>query len=198
VHGTQDEVLARHSDTRQKADRKTTRAFLDGKPYSAVLVDSETGDSSSDLIVQVRSENEVVFSAPAGDASPVDPIRGLWVLEPHWYLEITRVTTWNDGNTVHNEAVGQVFRDGELLNERLGYGEIFGFQLLDGRPFYFYTVEGQVYLAFEHQDLPLVYDEIPHYLCCSGAEMNPAGGPNWVSFLGRRGDTWYYTEIGSY
>lgn len=202
VHGTQNEVLARHADARQGAYRKTTRAFLDGKQYSAILIENrgtpETEASYTDLTVQVLREDEVIFSTPAGDASPVDPIRGLWVLEPHWYLEIAHVTTWNHGNTVHSEAVGQVFKDGVLLNERYGYDEMFGFQLLNGRPFYFYKVDGQIHLAFDHQDLPLVYDAIPHYRCCSGGATNPAGGPNWVSLFRRRGDTWYYTEIGIY
>lgn len=72
---------------------------------------------------------------------------------------------------------------------------MFGFQLLDGKPFYFFKKDDRIYISYDHQELPLTYDEIPHYQCCSAGGLNAVAGPNWVGFFGRRGEVWYYTEI---
>ncbi len=42
----------------------------------------------------------------------------------------------------------------------------------------------------------LGYDEIPHYNCCGESSLNPKIYPNLVAFFGRKGQAWYYTEIG--
>ncbi len=73
--------------------------------------------------------------------------------------------------------------------------EMFGFQLLGGKPFHFYQKDNRVHVSYDNQDLPLEYDTIPHYNCCSAAELNPRSGPNWIGFFGRREKTWYYAEI---
>jgi len=70
--------------------------------------------------------------------------------------------------------------------------------LLTGKPFYFYQENGQIHISYNDQDLPLIYDEVPHFGCCSSAVLNPVSAPNWVGFFGKRGKIWFYTEIGIY
>jgi hypothetical protein len=127
-------------------------------------------------------------------------LRGLWVDEADaWVLEIASTDYSRTANqTVVIETIGQIYRNGELLNQKYGYREMFGYQLLDGLPFFFYQKDGLVHISYNNQDLPLIYDQIPHYGCCSAAATNPVAALNWVGFFGQRNGVWYYTEIGKY
>jgi hypothetical protein len=209
VSGSQDAVLAKYAASKQGHFERRS-ALKEGAHISYPVVGDnqllvrmfESGEEPAvrgkgrDITVEVLQNGEVIFQTPAGQASPIDTVRGLWVDGSHWYLEITSVTNAVYGNMVRSDAVGQLFQDGTLLNEKYDHTQTFGFQLLGGKPFYFYEQDGRVYASYDGQDLPLAhYDEIPHYLCCSAAELNPRSGPNWIGFFGRRGKTWYYTEI---
>ncbi len=66
-----------------------------------------------------------------------------------------------------------------------------------GKPFHFFRKEGRIGFSYEGQEVLLGSDEISHYECCSGAELNPVSAENMVAFLAQRGGKWYYVEIGS-
>jgi hypothetical protein len=129
----------------------------------------------------------VIYTVSLGLSSPICKLRGLWVHEGHWYLEVADDQGW-----------GQVIRDGESLNERYGYEETFGFQLLHGEPFYFYERGGQIGVFYAGQELAQRYDRVPHYQCCSAAELDPVRSENMVAFFGQRDGTWVYVEMGVY
>jgi hypothetical protein len=93
---------------------------------------------------------------------------------------------------------GQVILDGVSLNQRYGYQESFGFQLLRGKPFYFFRKDGKIGAAYDGQAIPLGYDSIPHYGCCSAGELNPRRSGNMLWFFAERDGAWYYVEIGDY
>ena len=94
--------------------------------------------------------------------------------------------------------MGQSVRNGELLNEREGYQEAFGFQLMNGKPFYFFKRDGQIGISYDDQEMVLGYSSVPHYACCSAAERNPRKARNMVAFFAQRDERWYYVEIGAY
>lgn len=196
VHGSQQAILERHSEQKEDPYSFSTRySVTDGEhTYEA----SEDVDDEDRVIVSVKRDGETLFQMDAGDSAPVGHLYGLWIEDGHWVLEIAFVTTTNEDNVITTEAVGQVYRDGVSLNEQFGYEEMFGYQLLDGKPFYFYQQNGEILLSYDGEVLPLQYDEVPHYQCCSGAAMNPVAASNWVGFWGLRGEVWYYTEIGRY
>ena len=110
------------------------------------------------------------------------PVKGLWSWQGHWLLEVD----------------GFLIRDGENLNERLGFEEIFGWQLLNGKPFYYFRRGPRVGISYDGQVLPVYYDDIVHYRCCEPAAFNNAGNEAMVWFYGLREGTWYYVEIGAY
>ena len=91
---------------------------------------------------------------------------------------------------------GQVIEDGQSLNERAGYDETFGFQLLQGEPFYFFKKGGTIGAVYAGQEIQLRYNEVPHYGCCSPAELNPISAENMLAFFAQRDGRWYYVEIG--
>jgi hypothetical protein len=116
------------------------------------------------------------------------PLQGLWTYDGHWALEIlfADTSTW----------AGQIYIDGELVNRAKGFDEAFGFQLLGGRPFFFYSREGHMGFSYDNQEVDLRYEEIPHYMCCGESSLNPVHAQNMTAFFARQETTWYYVELG--
>jgi hypothetical protein len=131
--------------------------------------------------VQVRDGDETIYSF-ASVFLTSSPVKGLWRWQDHWLVEID----------------GFLIQDGENQNERLGFEEIFGWQLLNGQPFYYFRKGPRVGISYAGQVLPLYYDEIVHYCCCGPAAFNNAGNETMIWFYGLRDGTWYYVEIGKY
>ena len=146
--------------------------------------------------VTLTRNGHKIYKISIGHGSPIDGLRGLWTYDDHWALETAYVTERTEGNTIYSDAVGQVTVDGVLLNNQSGYEEAFGFQTIHGKPFYFFKREGKINASYNRVEIQLGYDEIPHYGCCSGATLNPSMFQNMVAFFARKGETWYYAEIG--
>lgn len=146
--------------------------------------------------VIVTRNGQQIYKISIGHGSPVSALRHLWTYDDHWALETAYVTVRTEANVIYSDAVGQVTVDGVLLNDQFGYNEAFGFQTIHGRPFYFFKRDGKIGANYEGVEIPLGYDEIPHYGCCSAATLNPSMFQNMVAFFARKGETWYYAEIG--
>jgi hypothetical protein len=197
VEGTQAEILARHASERARVYQQMPTT-IQGNP--ALLPNGEASNLAAMMVttpgdplkqaVEVLLAGTPIFTADAGLPSPVLPLQGLWTYDGHWALEILFAdeSTW----------AGQVFIDGELVNQEKGYDEAFGFQLLAGKPFYFYSREGHVGYAFDGQETDLDYDQIPHYFCCGEAALNPVQSQDMVAFFAQRGDDWFYVELGAF
>ena len=134
-----------------------------------------------------RREAQVVrggqqIYAFAGEYLVRMPVSGLWSWDGHWLLEVD----------------GFLVQDGEILNKDLGYEEIFGWQLLDGKPFYYFRKGPRVGISYDGEKLPVYYDEVIHYRCCEASIGNNDGNEDMVWFFGEREGTWYYVEMGVY
>jgi hypothetical protein len=195
VDGTQDSVLAIHAV--QRTDRyPNTQTTLHGNPALSSIGDdtgltaelaTASGNPPQQTALVWRGDQQI-FSTDAGLPSPVMPLQGLWTYGGHWALEILYSTpdVW----------AGQVFIDGELINEANNYDEAFAFQLLDGKPFFFYMRGGQAGYWYDGQESDLGYSQIPHYNCCSESTLNPVQARQMVAFFAQRGQTWTYDELG--
>jgi len=137
-----------------------------------------------------------VYSAALGDACVVPPLWGLWAYEGHWVLEAAHVKAHRQGDSVTCDAVGEIVRDGQSLNAQYGYQESFGFQLMDEKPFYFFKKGGEFGMSYDRHEIPLGYNHISHYACCSGAVANLRSSQTMVAFFAGRDGTTYYVEIG--
>lgn len=109
---------------------------------------------------------------------------------------VYRLSAW-DGRWVA-EARGEVIIGGSSLNRQHGYDETFGWQLLAGKPFYFFRTGKSYGLVYDGEVLPQRYAEIPHYRCCEPTMFNPSGNARMVIFYGLRDGLWHYVEIGAY
>jgi formylglycine-generating enzyme required for sulfatase activity len=145
-----------------------------------------SGDMGDEL--QVTLGDRLVYGTLTRPCAFTE-LRGGWGYDGHWAIELGLP----EGDSLF-PTKGQIIQDGQDLNAACGYDESYNFALLGGRPFYFYRKEGGSGIFYDGQELPLPYDEIPHYLCCSAGAMNPETFPNMVRFFGRRGEQWYYVE----
>lgn len=96
------------------------------------------------------------------------------------------------------EANGMLIVDGMIVNQELGYEEVFGCQELNGQPFYFFVEGGKTYLSYGGETLPLAYDDVFHGRCCEPAAFNVAGNEHMVWFYALREGSWHYVELGAY
>jgi hypothetical protein len=193
VRGSMDSVLAAHAVERQQIMAPES-FFVDGH-FSLramlgqdVLVATENyspGGSTGWVTLQ-RNDVEI-YRIDTGMASPVTALRGLWTYDGHWVLE----TAYISSETI----MGRITRDGLVLNDEMGYSDAFGFQLLDRRPFYFFARHSRIGYSYAGRESMPAFDDIPHYGCCSAAELNPRQALELVAFFARRGDSWYYVEI---
>ncbi len=205
VSGSQEAILALRAGQRDLPDpalaqldpndTNQLRAELDGSTLYARLDDTNLnvgGIVYPQSTLRILRDKDEIYIMDLGFGGPVPLLRGLWTFDGHWVVEAARADPGGDMPT------GQIIMDGELLNEKFGYEEAFEFQTLAGRPFYFFKRDGKIGAVYEGQEIPLDYDVLQHYYCCSGGAFNPIPNQNMVSFFAMRAGTWYYVELGRY
>lgn len=156
------------------------------------------GTVLQDIEIRIFENEDLLLTIPMGKAQPVSPVWGFWAVDDSWYLETVASSEKpkEDPNVIEIESVGDIYQDGESLNQREGYEESFGFQTIAGRPFYFYQRDGLLGYFFDGSEYPLGYEEIFHYGCCSGAAYNPQMAQRMVAFYGTKAGQLYYVELG--
>jgi hypothetical protein len=187
-------VLALHAAERSKLipdgsllldGHHAMRASLGGDRLTATEF---WGTDASSGWVSVTRDDQQIYRIDVGMASPIAGLQGLWTYEDHWALETAYMTPDSFG--------GRLSVDGTLIVPRGGLDQAFDFQLMRGKPFYFLSKLDHIGYSYNGREIPAGYDEIPHYQCCSASVLNPLHADNMVAFFARRGDTWYYIEIG--
>lgn len=129
---------------------------------------------------RVVKEGETLYEGRLPE-SPVDtPFKNLVAWDGHWAAEVR----------------GDVILDGQSLSKANGYSEAFHLRLIKGKPFYFYSKGGKVYISYDGQTLGQSYDEVIHYACCEPAAFNPGANNSMVWFWARKGSMWHYVEAG--
>jgi hypothetical protein len=153
-----------------------TRPVLVGSDLVAAEIDPQWKQ------VTVRRGNKMSASVPVPGPQVDNPVKGLWAWEGKWVLEIN----------------GDVLVEGASWKEMSGYDEVFGWQLLNEQPFYFFRQGNRVGVSYAGQVLPYQYDEVIHYQCCEPAMFNVGSNENMVWFHALRDGMWYYVEMGVY
>ncbi|MCB2213940.1 hypothetical protein KQH50_00955 [bacterium] len=195
VHGSKEAILARHADEKEEPHRYLTAITLEDGQILRADIESMPEEKIKAIL---ELDGEHIFEVDAGDVSPLGAHHGLWLDGDAWVLEIGYVTMTLEDDSDYLQSRGIVYRDGVNLNDLYGFDEIFGYQILAGKPFFFYKLDGKIHLSYDGQDLPVWYDNVWHHYCCSAGALNPTQAPNWVGFWGERDGIQYYTEIGKY
>jgi hypothetical protein len=210
IYGTQEEVLSKHQEERNKPlpDASFYENFRSG--FSATwngqkitAIEYETPAVTTDkgtfykISIQVSQGEKMLYTVQAGDSGPTQALRGLWAYDNHWVLEVAHASQkFGLPNMMDYDVWGEAIQDGISLNKQNGYQEVFGFQPMKGRPFYFFNKGGKLGISYNGAEILLGYTQVPHYQCCSASANNPKSAENMVSFFARRGGNWYYVEIG--
>jgi hypothetical protein len=142
------------------------------------LITVEQGDDNWAFLNVLRN-GEIIFTKTLAFTVEV-PVRSLQSFNGQWILET------NDALII----------DGVDIGGQLGYDEVFHWQPLNDRPFYFFVDEGEVGLSYAGQVLPVQYDQVIHGQCCEPAIFNPAGNGRMVWFYALRDGVWQYVELG--
>jgi hypothetical protein len=153
---------------------------------------------SGKLTAQVKRNGVVIFSTLIEPPGTMNPFRVLTVYDNHWVFEIAQEKEPIPPNTQQVDSFfkGEIFVDGQSINDLHGYEESFGFQTIHGRPFYFYKRNDKTGISFDGQEIDLGYDGVWHYGCCSGGALNPRTAQNIIGFFAWRAEHWFYTETG--
>ena len=192
VEGTRVDILAKHAAERAVFTSEGVSTLIIGPDtLRAVEINEEKYVS-----VEATRNDQQIFSTKAGVISPINNFRGLWAVDDQWIMEVAHV---EEDPTDPNAAFiiwGEIIQDGESLNQKFGYEEAFGFQLLDAKPFFFFKKDGQIGMSYDGVETPLNFTEVSHYLCCSAGSLNPRSAEKMVAFFAKRENVDFYVEIG--
>jgi hypothetical protein len=156
-----------------------TRVTVEEVPYGEFRVQGGVGFS---MHVSVLGDETEVYRYNMLSHAAVFPLYYLGNWDGQWVLE----------------ANGMLIVDGKIVNQDWGYDEIFGAQLLNEKPFYFFVQNGETRAAYHGQVLPMAYDYVFHGMCCEPAAFNVAGNGQMVWFYALRDGVWHYVEMGVY
>lgn len=202
VTGTATGIEERHAADRGQPSQNMMIAYLaNGQVLRAIVTPeltqemSQSGELPDDFhgfLISIQQDGEEIFATK----TPVlanNSFVGLWAYENHWFIEVIRLA-----DSFRSLTRGEIYEDGQSLNDLYGYTESFGFQLMRGKPFYFFERDGQIGIVYDGQEFPLGYYRVLHNGCCSSGVLNPVQYENMVGFFAVRGDKWVYTEIGAF
>jgi hypothetical protein len=185
---------------RHETERKDLVQYLDAPLFQGKELTARTNiETITDATVEVRLDDEIILSVPAGDlthSAGMDAVFGVWVHGEHWYMEMAHVAYETDGNIFKGITLGEIFRSGESLSQLFGYDETFGFQILAGEPFYFFKKGGEIGLNYAGEEVLLGFDEVAHHYCCGFSLYNPWHYENMVAFFASKDGVRYYVEAG--
>jgi hypothetical protein len=151
-----------------------------------------TSPTHQEEIINVYLDDEMVYHSRMLSGRPTyGEIDGPWSYAGHWVVILLDGKRDAQGNI---EFVPRLIQDGEDINKKLNYEQVFQFALLDDRPFYFFQKDNKIGISYDDKEFIQGYDEIPHYKCCSSALLNPGISMNMIWFFARRGHDWYYVE----
>ena len=194
LEGTREAILAKREVERsQPAITFTPPVTLGSDSINAV--ENYTG---SQVTVEVTRNDLPVLTVDAGVISPINNLRGLWMMDEQWFVEVAHVEENPSDPNAAFIIWGEIFASGSSLNDQHGYDEAFNFQIMNGKPFFFYSKAGELGYAYDGRETKLGYTEIPHYLCCSASAFNPLPAEMMVAFYASEGEQDYYVELGAF
>jgi hypothetical protein len=134
---------------------------------------------TQDVDVEVRRNNREVlftFSTYFGTHLAVDSFQS-W--NGHWILT----------------AGDFMIQDGEILNTKLGFQEIFEWSVIDDKQVYLFRRGARLGLSYDGKVLLLPYDDIARGMCCGLSNNNPRTIDDTIYLFGKRDGVWYYAVV---
>lgn len=189
--GPSSEILKTRRPLRDIFSQPFSPPALNGRQLTATQQEID-----SQMVVTIKLDDEEVLSVIAGDVSPIGNLRGTWVIDDDWYVEVAHTENEVDGNNVASSGMGEIIMNGTSLNKQYGYDESFGLQPLHDKPFYFFSKDGEIGISYAGKVTMLGFDSVEHYACCSAGAFNPKAYLTMVTFFASKGEKDYYVELG--
>lgn len=149
--------------------------------YPPILYNDELlwAKVNQDALIEVKkTTSEVVFSVATFFASK---------------LYMDKFTSWDNHWIL--EAGDFIVQDGEVLNEKFDFEEVFEWGLVQGKSIYFFRKGPRIGLSYGDTLISLPYHDIARGMCCGFAANNPYMREEAISFFGKRNDNWYSVLI---
>lgn len=130
--------------------------------------------------IEIKKSNGDVLFTFATSFGATLPRISFHAWQGHWILEVSEF----------------VIEDGEVLNTKLGFQEMFYWYPSHDKPFYFFRKGSRIGLSYNGQILPLQYEDVMRGGCCSMSANNPSGDwDNYVGFFAKRDGVWRYVVL---
>lgn len=175
---------------------------LDNKEFGVSKVSpSQVKNTSKDLSVprlafEIKAGDRRVYSFESVTGTMYREIIQLYAYNGHWILE------YKEKDAADSECMvstGSILLDGVNLNEKYNLQEMFSYGYLNNKPFYLFRSSKKTGgISYAGRDLPLDYDEIHHYLCCTDSGFNPRYYKDMIAFFALKNGALYYVEAGVY
>ena len=128
--------------------------------------------SSNDHLIQTYNVPPI---GPSGT-----PLRRFWSWKDHWFVEVSNV----------------MMQDGEIQNLKFGVEEIFGWQVIDDKPFFMMRKDQSYGIVYAGQALPIQYDDILHGdLCCDLNTYQIREISNGAQFYALKDGVWFLVSV---
>ena len=131
----------------------------------------------SDRVEIKKSDGNVIFTYTASWVANHRPNFTAW--NGHWILEVDN----------------SVIQDGEALDQKFGFQEIFNWSLVRDKPTYFFRKGSRMGISYGDRIFPIDYQDVVYGLCCGPRQNNPSMRHDNVHFFGERDGIWYYVVM---
>jgi hypothetical protein len=129
--------------------------------------------------LQILKSNQDVISSFAVYTEPLYAVNRFKAWDGHWILG----------------ARDFLIQDGEIINKKLGFEEIFSWGLIAEKPVYLFRKGPRIGVSYDGKILPLNYEDVARYMCCSPAMNNPSMDSDDIRFFAKRDGVWYYVVV---
>ena len=159
---------------------------------SSFHIINESSQNSKEEVV-VLNNGEEVFICQCTFTS----LQEAWSYDGHWVIEFVTDDYLMKDNSVRQHV--DVVRDGISLKKERNYKEVFAFQLLAGKPFYFFKKHDNTFgVNFDGNEIELSYDDIRYDnpLAVFGLDLSIFQYQNMVKFSAEKDGVWRSVVIG--
>lgn len=136
-------------------------------------------------IILIKRVDYIYSIVDCGSPSPIGPIITAWGFDDNLIFQ-----------TLHDMTF-DILWNGEFLNASKGYQSSLGFQILGGKPFYFFKRDDKMWLYYDGEEVLLPYDQIETQYCCEGYPIpSPRHYNNMIAYYAKENDQSIFGVIG--
>ncbi len=149
-----------------------------------ILINSDSDGTFVGERITIFKTGVTVYEIETGTTGSSGLLQA-WAYDDHWVIEF--ITAEMDVDIIY---------DGQSQKFAHGYDEVFGFQILADRPFYFFRQNDSWGINFDNQEYYLNYDDIPYTNISIGMDVSVTQYQNMVLFQAERDNQRYSVVIG--